>query len=91
MPESGQLNINETFDSQKGLVTAKIIPALLKELDLATYPIGEGVLYEIIHQRHHHQREEMLRKKKGESNQAKESIRRHGNSRRKEVTALINY
>jgi nickel-dependent lactate racemase len=91
MPESGRLNVNETFDSQKGLVTAKIIPALLKELDPATYPIGEGVLYEIIHQRHRHQREEMLRKKKGESNQAKESIRRHGNSRRKEVTALINY
>ena len=75
MPESGQLNVNETFDSQKGLVTAKIIPALLKELDPATYPIGKGVLYKIIHQRHHHQREEMLRKQKGASNQTKESIR----------------
>jgi len=91
MPESGRLNVNETFDSQKGLVTAKIIPALLKELDPATYPIGEGVLYEIIHQRHRHQREEMLRKQKGASNQTKESIWRHGNSRRKEVTVLINY
>jgi hypothetical protein len=91
MPESCQLDVNETFDSQKGLVTKKIIPALLKVLDPATFPIGEGVLYEIIHQRHRHQREEMLRKKKGASEQAKESIRRHGNSRRKEVTALINY
>ena len=75
MLESGRLNVNENFNSQKGLVTAKIIPALLKELDPATYPIGEGVLYEIIHQRHRHQREEMLRKQKGASNQAKESIR----------------
>jgi hypothetical protein len=75
MPESCQLDVNETFNSQKGLVMAKIILALLKELDPATYPIGEGVLYEIIHQRHCHQREEMLRKKKGASNQAKESIR----------------
>ena len=49
MPESCQLNVNETFDSQKGLVTTKIIPALLKLLDPATFPIGEGVLYEIIH------------------------------------------
>ena len=50
MPESGRLNVNKTFNSQKGLVMAKIILALLKELDSATYLIGEGVLYKIIHQ-----------------------------------------
>jgi len=50
MPESCQLDVNETFDSQKGLVTTKIIPALLKVLDSAIFLIGKGVLYEIIHQ-----------------------------------------
>ena len=64
MPESCQLDVNETFDSQKGLVTTKIILALLKELDPATFPISEDMLYKIIHQQYHHQREEMLRKKK---------------------------
>ena len=67
-------------------MTTKIIPALLKVIDPETYPIGEGILYEMIHQRHRHQREETLRKNKAEPEQAKESTRRHGNSRRNEVT-----
>jgi hypothetical protein len=86
MPANNRLNINETFESQKELITTKIIPALFKVLDPVMYPIDEGVLYEIIHQRHRHQREEMIRKNKAESEQAKESKRRHGNSRRNEVT-----
>src|SRR6266496_4664427 len=77
--------VNETFEAQRDLVIEKIIPDLLDVLDLRSYPIGEGVLYEMIHQRHCHQREEMLRMKKDPSEQAKENIRRHGNSRRKEV------
>ena len=49
MSESDQLNVNKTFDSQKGLVTAKIILTLLKELDFVNYLIGEGVLYKMIY------------------------------------------
>ncbi len=85
MPTESQLDVNETFEAQRNLVIEKIIPDLLDVLDLRSYPIGEGVLYEMIHQRHRHQREEMLRMKKDPSEQAKENIRRHGNSRRKEV------
>jgi hypothetical protein len=85
MPENSKLNVNETFESQKQIVTTKIIPALLKVIDLKTYPIGEGILYEMIHQRHRHQREEALRKTKTTDAQTKESMRRHKNSRRKEV------
>ncbi|RGB27327.1 hypothetical protein C1646_769245 [Rhizophagus diaphanus] len=77
MPSSNRLNTDETFKLQKELVTTKIIPALLKVIDPVTYPIGEGVLYEMIHQRHRHQREEMLRKKKGSSEQAKEKNAYH--------------
>lgn len=51
-----------------------IIPALLKVLDPETYLIGEGVLYEIIHQQHRHQREEILRKKKASPVQTKENM-----------------
>ena len=62
MPENSKLNVDETFESQKQIVTTKIIPALLKVIDPEIYPIGEGILYEMIHQRHCHQREEALRK-----------------------------
>ena len=58
-------------------MTTKIIPALLKVIDPETYPIGEGILYEMIHQRHRHQREEALRKTKTTDAQIKESMRRH--------------
>lgn len=85
MPTESQLDVDETFEAQKDLVIKKIIPVLMDVLDPISYPISEGVLYEMIHQRHRHKREEMLRMKKGPSEQAKESIRRHGNSRRKEV------
>ena len=85
MPKNVQLNVDKTFESQKKLVTMSIIPALLKVLNLEIFPIGEGVLYEIIHQRHRHQREEMMRKKKDSTMQIKEVMRRHRNSRRKEV------
>ena len=61
MPENSKLNVDKTFESQKQIVTTKIIPALLKVIDPETYPIGESILYEMIHQRHRHQREEALR------------------------------
>ena len=48
MPENSKLNVDETFESQKQIVTTKIIPALLKVIDPETYPIGEGILYEMI-------------------------------------------
>ena len=80
MPENSKLNVDETFESQKQIVTTKIIPALLKVIDPETYPIGEGILYEMIHQRHCHQREEALRKTKTTDAQTKESMHRHKNS-----------
>lgn len=83
MPANVQLDINETFESQKKMVTQTIIPALFKVLDQPL--IGEGVLYEILHQRHRHQREELMMKQKDNTEQVKEKMRRHGNSRRNEV------
>ena len=85
MPEKAHLDVSETFESQKALVTTLIIPALFKVLDPVTYPIGEGVLYEMIHQRHRHQREEFLNAKKDETEIKKVTKRRHAVSRRNEV------
>lgn len=85
MPTGSQLDINKTFKSQKDLVTKIIIPALFKVLDTNAYPVSEGVLYEMIHQRHRHQREDLLKKEKSESERTEETKRKHGNSRRSEV------
>ncbi len=57
MPKEVQLDIEKTFEEQKDQVTRTIMPTLMKTLDLVTYPIGEGVIYEMIHTRHRHQRE----------------------------------
>ena len=54
MPTESQLDVNETFEAQRNLVIEKIIPDLLDVLDLRSYPIGESVLYEMIHQRHYY-------------------------------------
>jgi len=64
MPEKAHLDVSETFESQKALVTTLIILVLFKVLDLVTYLIEEGILYEMIHQRHHQQREEFLNAKR---------------------------
>ena len=41
MPEKAHLDVSETFESQKALVTTLIIPSLFKVLDPVTYLIGE--------------------------------------------------
>jgi len=58
-------------------------------LDLDTYPIGEGVVYEMIHQRHRHQRDDLRIKNKSENEKKKETERKHRNSRRLEVNINI--
>jgi hypothetical protein len=85
MPNRNQLDVNCTFESQKEMVTKTIIPALFKVLDPERFPVGESVLYEMIHQNHRHKREEILRKKKNTTAQTKEITRQHANSRQNEV------
>lgn len=85
MPQEAQLDIKETFESQKDLIIKTIMPNLMKTLDLGTYPIGEGVVYEMIHQRHRHQRENLRNKNKPEDEKKRVARRKHVNSRRLEV------
>lgn len=89
MPAESQLNIEETFESQKKLVVNTIVPSIMRTLDLDTYPIGEGVVYEMIHRRHRHQRDNLRNRKKSEENRKKEAARKHQNSRRSEVNINI--
>ncbi|GET00092.1 hypothetical protein GLOIN_2v1762454 [Rhizophagus clarus] len=84
MPQETQLDIEKTFKSQKDLVVKTIVPNLMKTLDLDTYPIGEGVIYEMIHQQHHHKRDNLWIKNKSENDIKKETERKHRNSQRSE-------
>ena len=89
MLQEDQLDIEETFESQKDLVIKTIIPNLMKTLDLDTYPIGEGVVYEMIHQRHRHRRENLRNKNKPEDERRRVARRKHVNSRRLEVNINV--
>jgi hypothetical protein len=77
------------FRVSKDLVTQTIVPSLMKTLDLVTYPVGKGVIYEMIHHRHRHKREHNRIKKKSERERKMEAERKHRNSRRLEVN--INF
>lgn len=89
MPPETQLDVEKTFESQKDLVIKTIVPNLMKSLDLGTYPIGEGVVYEIIHKRHRSQRDNLRVKLKSENDKKKDARRRHRNSRRSEVNINV--
>ena len=91
MSNQHQLDIEKTFESQKDLVVQTIIPILMKTLDLITYLVGEGMIYDIIHWRHHHQRDNNWNKKKLDIERKKEAERKHKNSRRLEVNTNILY
>lgn len=85
LPQESQLDIEKTFESQKDLVVKMIVPNLMKTLDLNTYPIGECVVYEMIHQRHRHQREILRNKEKPQDERKRVARQKHLNSRRLEV------
>ena len=70
-------------------MTQTIIPAVMQTLDLVTYPVGEGVIYDMMHRRHRHRRETNRNKKKLESERKKNTKRKHRNSRRLKVNINI--
>ncbi|PKK55327.1 hypothetical protein RhiirC2_802698, partial [Rhizophagus irregularis] len=84
MPQKTQLDIKKTFESQKDLVVKTIVPNLMKTLDLDTYSIGKGVIYEMIHQWYCHKRNNLWIKNKSENDIKKETEQKHQNSRRLE-------
>ena len=88
MPPENQLEPNLTFEAQKDLITNMIVSGLMKVIDLDTYSIGKGVIYEMVHCRHRHQWDNDRNKKKSEIERKREAERKHRNSRRLEVNIL---
>jgi hypothetical protein len=78
-----------TFESQKDHVIKNIMPSLMRCLDLDTFPIGEGVVYEMLHKRHRSQRDNLRNKNKLENDRKRVAEQKHNNSRRLEVNMDI--
>jgi hypothetical protein len=61
MPANDRLQLDKTFDAQRNLVNSTIVPTVMNALDSEMFPVGDGIVYKMIHNRHKHQREEYLK------------------------------
>ena len=59
-----KLDLNKTFESQRESVNRLIIPIIQKSIDRNIFPVDDGIIRHIIHERHRHQREELLNRAK---------------------------
>jgi hypothetical protein len=86
IPAENQLKLDKTYEQQRDQVNKVIIPTVIDALDQDTFPVVEGIVYEILHKLHRHQREEYLMKKKPDLEQDEQKRRKHRNGRRSTVS-----
>ena len=89
LPDNIKLDVSRTFESQRDTVNNHIILMVKKTINKATFPVVDGIIRHIIHERHRHQREDFLNKDKGDEWNNKEKRRKHATSRRTEVRKRI--
>lgn len=63
-----------------------LIPIVQKSIDKGAFPVADGIIRHIIHERHRHQREEHLKETRGELWNDNDKRRRHFNTRRTYVS-----
>ena len=68
------------------MVNNTLIPVVQRTIDKRTFPVADGIVKHIIHERHRHQREEYLKRTKSDEWLDNEKRRKHGNSRRNYVS-----
>jgi len=68
------------------LINEVIVPTVMDALDTNMFPVAEGIVYDMIHNRHKHRCEEYLRKQQSVAIQDEQSRRKHLNSRRNDVS-----
>ena len=90
LPDDNRLDIKETYENQRQLVNQKIIPLIQKSINKRTFPVVDGIIKHIIHERHRHQREDFLNKKRSDEWNDADKRRKHANSRRVEVIKKID-
>jgi hypothetical protein len=68
LSEEKKLNIGKTFRSQQKLAHNNIIPVIQKSIiNKKIFPVTDGVIKHVVHERHHHQREELLNNQRSTS------------------------
>ena len=54
IPSKNKLELEKTYEQQRNKVNKVIIPTIMDALDQDTFPVIEGVVYEILHKLHRH-------------------------------------
>ena len=56
LPDNQKLDITQTYESQKKIVNNYIVPIVQKSINKKAFPMSDGIIKHIIHERHRHQR-----------------------------------
>ena len=65
LPEDKKLDISRTFKSQRESVNSHIILIIQKSINKKIFPVVDGIIKHIIHERHRYQREKTLNSERG--------------------------
>jgi hypothetical protein len=71
----------ETGQSQKKIVNNYIVPIVQKAINKKAFPVSDGIIKHIIHERHRHQRENNNNKRRRATWNDQEQRRKHANTR----------
>ena len=91
LPDNQRLDITQTYESQKKIVNNYIVPIVQKAINKKAFPVSDGIIKYIIHERHRHQRENNNNKKRGTTWNDREQRRKHANTRRTDVSKQSGY
>jgi len=73
MPDENKLHLDQMFKSQQTLITNTILLTVMRTLDSKMFSVAEGIVYEIIHNRHKHRCEEHLKRQQPSELQDKQN------------------
>jgi hypothetical protein len=73
------------------MVNNHLIPLVQRTLNKKTFPVTDGIIKHIIHERHRHQREHNNNRLRGTSWNDREKRRKHANTRRTDVSKQSEY
>ena len=91
LPDNQRLDITQTYDSQKKIVNNYIVPIVQKAINKKAFPVSDGIIKHIIHERHRHQRENNNNKRRRATWNDREQRRKHANTRRTDVSKQSGY
>lgn len=91
LPDNQKLDITQTYESQKKIVNNHIVPIVQKTINKKAFPVSDGIIKHIIHERHRHQRENNINKSRGATWNDREQRRKHANTRRTDVSKQSGY